>query len=177
MHKILLTIAVCVSIKSAAHKTYTYRTDNVYNRDVPTILNYAETFINQEKNLFIKGDADTSFSMENFYEKNDSEIVVHGEYVMRRPASFCLGSIVLSVDIAFMAKTGRSREELRDVRYYVIPPGGKSKYVGSGDYEDLKNTDCSKHTEYIIDFLNGEFDAIVLKYKAHLKKKTRDGSW
>lgn len=171
MNHLFLFFALLSFYSPSVQHVYYYKEYNVYNKDAEIILDYAAEFVKHNRDFFIHSESDSVFSGDLQYDRTDEEIVVHSIFLMKRSPKFCFGSMVLNMDIVFMAKYGRTRMELRDIKYYIIPSGGTSKCSGSGDYETLKASDCCKRTDYIVEALIRHCVEISDKYKKLLKSK------
>lgn len=173
----LLTLLIPFIGFAQEDPTKWYTTENVYNRDANTILDYSKEFVTRNTNLFSPNENDTFFIDAGKFIEKEGEIIVKSRYFFRRSNKFCFGSMIFDIDIAFMAKQGKTRVEIRKVDYSIIPPGGTSNCKGSGAYMELKSAECCNSFTGIDQFLKEKFDIMLRKYKSFLVSKRKDETW
>lgn len=172
-----IIILIFPLICSAQHTVYFSREDNVYGRGADVILNYAESFIKANDALLNYSESDSAIATPVKYRRDSTEVVVSAVYLMKRTKSFCFSNLIVTADIAFMAKQGRTRLELRNIKYVILPGGGTSTCTGSGDYETVIKSDCCKHPEYIKTYLSDKFTKLGLDWKKELKSRNGGSAW
>lgn len=175
-HLLFITFFLYTAFNTFAQTSSKFAPDNytAYRKDQEALFKITENFILENKNLFVTNDID---STKSWIKKTDSSIVVFSKYYMEMPKNFCWGSMYLSTEINFRIKNEKIRIEFNNIQFDILPPGGKSKCVTKGNYNDLLSLDCCKSVQPIDNFLISKFSLLRTKFKKHLIVNKNEFDW